>query len=453
MLASRLSRRRLFSFAAGSLILHSAPKPGMIIRSTRAEDMEMPMSGFLESYITPVERFFVRSHHYVPTVDLASWRLKVTGKVGTPLTLTMDELKKLPRVELISVIECAGNGRGLYEPSMPGLQWAYGSIGNGKWVGVRLADVLKKAGVQPGAIEVIFDGADVPVGKQPEFQRGISFQKAMDPNTLLAYELNGAPLPKDNGFPLRLIVPGWAGDCWVKWVQGIEVRDTEFDGFFMKSAYRHPGKGVAPGTAVDPADMRPVTKLQVKSVIASHMDGQDVGLGAMKLRGAAWSNESPVTGVEVTTDGGRTWKPAKLGKDNARFGWRQWEYDWTPPQAAYYTVMVRAKNEAGETQPFAQEWNPSGYGYNVVHAVHVNATADPRPMAPPAGPPEVPVPAAFKQTCLGCHGEEAMAQQRLSRGQWEKEVEKMQRWGARVTPENKESLVEYLSKKYPYRPR
>lgn len=453
MLASTFSRRRLFSLAAGSLLLNAAPKRGMIIRSTRAEDFEMPIDGFLEGYITPIERFFVRSHHYVPTVDAAAWKLELSGKVNTPLSLSMDDLKKLPRVELVSVLECAGNGRGLFEPSMAGLQWTYGSVGNGRWAGVRLADVLKRAGVQPGAVEVLFDGADVPVGKQPEFQRGIPFNKAMDPNTILAYEMNGAPLTRDHGFPLRVVVPGWAGDCWVKWLTRIEVRDTEFDGFFMKTAYRHPGKPVAPGSAVDPAQMKPVTTLQIKSVIASHADGQDIGLTAQKLRGAAWSNESPVSLVEVSTDGGRTWRTARLGKDAARFGWRQWEFDWTPPQEAYYTVMVRARNAAGDAQPFTQEWNPSGYGHNVVHAVRLNATSAPKPPAPPAAPPAVEAPASFRQVCLGCHGEEAMAQQRLNRTQWEREVEKMQRWGARVTPENKDAIVDYLHKRYPYHPR
>lgn len=453
MHAPRLSRRHLFQLAAGSLLVHAAPKRGMIVRSSRAEDLEMPLEGFLESYITPVDRFFVRSHHFVPKVDPASWRLEVHGKVATPIKLTLEELKKLPRVELVSVLECAGNGRGLYEPSMPGLQWTYGSVGNGRWAGVRLADILKKAGAQPAAVEVLFDGADVPVGTQPEFQRGIPFNKAMDPNTLLAYEMNGAPIPLEHGAPLRLVVPGWAGDCWVKWVTRIEVRDTESEGFFMKTAYRHPGKGVAPGSAVDPAQMKPVTTLQIKSLIASHTDGQDIPLTATKIRGAAWSHESPVASVEVSTDGGRTWRPARLGKDSARFGWRQWEYDWTPPQAAYYSVMARARNVAGETQPFAPEWNPSGYGHNVVHVVHLNATATPKPAAVASSAPAAEAPAVFKQTCLGCHGIEGIEQQRMNRTQWEREVEKMQRWGARVTPDNKAALVDYLANRYPYRPR
>ncbi len=453
MNASRLSRRHLFQLAAGSVALTSAPKRGMIVRSSRAEDSEMPLEGFLESYITPIDRFFVRSHHYVPSVDPAAWRLQVNGKVATALNLTMEELKKLPRVELVSVLECAGNGRALYEPSMAGLQWTYGSIGNGRWAGVRLADVLKKAGAQPGAVEVLFDGADVPVGKQPDFQRGIPFNKAMDPNTILAYEMNGEALPKEHGFPLRVIVPGWAGDCWVKWITRIEVRDTDSEGFYMKTAYRHPGKGVPPGTAVDPAQMKPVTTLQIKSIIASHTDGQDIGLVPQKLRGAAWSDESPVAVVEVSTDGGRQWRPARLGKDAARFGWRQWEQDWTPPQAAFYSVMVRARNAAGENQPFAPEWNPSGYGHNVVHVVRLNATATPKAISVRAAETAVEAPAAFKQTCLGCHGGEAIEQQRLNRTQWEREIEKMQRWGANVTPENKESLVDYLANRYPYRPR
>ena len=378
MIPSHLSRRRLFQFTAGSLLLDAAPKRGMIVRSSRAEDLEMPLEGFLEAYITPVERFFVRSHHYVPAVDPAAWRLEVNGKVGTPLSLTMDQLKSLPRFELVSVLECAGNGRGLFEPSMPGLQWTYGSVGNARWAGVRLADVLKKAGANASAIEVLFDGADVAVGTQPEFQRGIPFNKAMDPNTMLAYEMNGEPLTKEHGFPLRVVVPGWAGDSWAKWLTRIEVRDTEFDGFFMKTGYRHPGKAVPPGTAVDPAQMKPVTTLQVKSLIASHLDGQDIALAPQKLRGAAWSHESPVSVVEVSVDSGRTWRPARLGKDAARFGWRQWEYDWTPAQPAYYTVMVRARNTAGENQPFAQEWNPSGYSNNTVHVVRLNATATPK---------------------------------------------------------------------------
>lgn len=447
-----MGRRGLLA-ALGSSLLLGAPKTGMKVLSSRPEDLEMPMEGF-GTWITPVERFFVRSHHYTPEVKLADWKLSVGGKVANALTLTMDELKKLPRVELVSVLECAGNGRSLYEPTMPGLQWEYGSVGNAKWAGVRLADVLKKAGVQTGAIEVWFDGADVPVGAQPEFQRTIPIKKALDPNTLLAYEMNGAALDPSHGFPLRVVVPGWAGDSWVKWVTKIEVRDTEFDGFFMKTGYRHPGKGVLPGVAVDPAKMTPVTNLSIKSILASHADRSEVKLGPVKLAGAAWSHTSPVMSVEVSTDAGRTWKAATMGTDKAPFAWRLWEFNWTPPQEAYYSVMVRARNAAGEMQPLAQEWNPSGYSHNVVHRVNLHVVANPKP-APSVEMKAgnfAPPPAVFNQSCLGCHTVEPIQQQRLSRTQWEREVEKMQRWGAKVRPELKDVLVDYLSNRYGVRP-
>ena len=189
--------------------------------------------------------------------------------MAAPLTLGMEDLKKLPAVELVSVVECAGNGRGFYEPPVPGLQWANGSVGNARWRGVRLADVLKRAGIRDSAKEILFDGADVPLGTMPDFQRSIPVKKALDSNTLLAYEMNGETLPVKHGFPLRVVAPGWASDSWTKWLTSIRVLDKEHDGFWMKSAYRHPGKPVAPGTAVPPEQMQPVTSLRVKSVIAS----------------------------------------------------------------------------------------------------------------------------------------------------------------------------------------
>ncbi len=448
--------RRALLAGLGSSVLWGAPKSGMRVLSIRPEDLEMPMEGF-STWITPVEKFFVRSHHYTPDVKLADWKLSVGGKVANALTMTMEELKKLPRVELVSVLECAGNGRGLYEPTMAGLQWEYGSVGNARWAGVRLADVLQKAGVQEGAIEVWFDGADVPVGAQPEFQRTIPIKKALDPNTLLAYEMNGAALDPSHGFPLRVVVPGWAGDSWVKWVTKIEVRDKEFEGFFMKTGYRHPGKGVTPGVSVDPALMSPVTNLNIKSILASHADRSEVKPGPMKLTGAAWSNTSPVVSVEVSTDAGRTWKAATLGMEKAAFAWRLWEFAWTPPKEAYYSVMVRARNSAGEMQPLQQEWNPSGYSHNVVQTVRLNVTAKPQAAAaaPVMRSGDFTVPPGFavlNQSCLGCHTVDPIQQQRMSRGQWEKEVEKMQRWGAQVKPESKDSLVDYLANRYGVRP-
>jgi len=174
-----------------------------LVRSVRPEDLEMPLSGF-SYYITPIEHFFVRTHVYVPAVNANEWRLKVEGEVAAPVSLTMEDLKKLPAVELVSVVECAGNGRGFYQPPVPGVQWTNGSVGNGRWRGVRLADVLKRAGIKDSAKEILFDGADVPLGTMPDFQRSIPVKKALDGQTLLAYAMNGETLPVKHGFPLRV---------------------------------------------------------------------------------------------------------------------------------------------------------------------------------------------------------------------------------------------------------
>lgn len=438
------SRRHWIALAAAAAAAPlGAEKPAMIVRSARPEDREMPLDGFLD-WITPADRFFVRSHHYTPKVELADWRLTIGGEVKSPLSLAMDELKKMPRTEMVSVLECAGNGRGLYEPSVPGLQWQYGAVANGRWSGVRLKDVLERAGLKESAQVVLFDGADVPVGTMPEFQRTVPVAKCLHPDTMLAYELNGAPLPVANGFPLRLVAPGWAGDSWVKWLTRIEVRDREFDGFFMKTAYRHPGRAVAPGTAVDPAKMSPVTNLAVKSVIATPVEGALV-TGAVKVRGAAWSS-APVAGVEVSTDRGRTWQAAKLGKDQARYGWRLWEFDWKPKTDGYQTLMARAQDAAGRRQPMAQEWNPSGYLYNVAHQVNVFAGGE-APAA--AGSPAMfsgEAPAAYQRTCLTCHEADVISQQRLTRAQWDREITKMTNWGAPVKPESRGEILDFLSR-------
>jgi DMSO/TMAO reductase YedYZ molybdopterin-dependent catalytic subunit len=454
-----LPRRHFFLLMGGALLQPVIERTtrDMLVRSARPEDLEMPLSGFSD-YITPVDHFFVRTHVYTPRVTTSEWRLTVDGAVATPLTLTMDEVKRLPSVELVSVLECAGNGRGFYEPSVPGLQWANGAVGNGRWRGVRLVDVLKHAGVKASAQEVLFNGADVPLGTMPDFQRSIPLTKALDARTLLAYEMNGETLPVKHGFPMRVVAPGWAGDCWIKWLTSISVLDKAHDGFWMTRAYRHPGRPVAPGAVVPPEQMQPVTSLRVKSVIAAPLDGSQMVNGEpVTIRGVAWSGDAgPLAAVDVSVDGGRNWKPATLRRDQRTdFGWRQWEYRWTPSREAYYTILARARDGAGNTQPFDQEWNPSGYGWNVVPRVGVNVvgarTDSTRPTQPSAV--DVPQPAAFKNACLACHDDDVVRQQRLTRGQWDLEVNKMIGWGARVRDEDRNALLDYLFGNFGPRPR
>ena len=379
------------------------------------------------------------------------------GEVTTPLTLTVEELKALRPVELVSVVECAGNGRGFYEPSVPGLQWANGAVGNGRWRGVRLADVLKRAGIKDSAKEILFEGADVPLGTMPDFQRSIPVKKALDANTLLAYEMNGETLPVKHGFPLRVVAPGWASDSWIKWLTSIRVLDKEHDGFWMKGAYRQPGKPVAPMAAIPPEQMQPVTSLRIKSVIASPLDGAQVLAGSpVTIRGVAWSGDAgPISSVEVSVDGGRTWKPAALRADQrTQFGWRQWGFNWTPPQAAYYTILARARDMAGNTQPLDQEWNPAGYGWNVVPRVGVDVVRElsAPSSAPPVRPSAMP-PAALQNACSVCHGEDVIRQQRLNRAQWDRELNKMTGWGAKLNASDRESLLDYLFNNFGPRPR
>jgi sulfite oxidase len=446
-----ITRRNLFAgaiagaFPALSRAADQADQSKMIVRSAKPEDFEMPLDGFRD-WITPIDRFFVRCHTYIPKVELSEWSLKIDGVVERPMTLTLADLKKFPQVELVSVLECAGNGRRFYEPHLAGTQWAFGSVGNGRWTGVRLRDVLQKAGIKNGATEILCDGADVPLGKMPDFQRTITVAKALHPDTLLAYEMNGQGLPVEHGFPLRVIAPGWASDSWVKWLQHIEVLDHEFDGFWMKSAYRHPAQPVAPGTAVDPAQMVPVTDLNIKSVIAAP-DGW-ARPGMVRVEGVAWSNSSPVSKVDVSTDGGQTWKTAKLGGRRTQYGWRLWRLDWKAAEGKY-TLMARASNEAGETQPLTQSWNPSGYLWNVAQpvAVTISAQAPPEAVAASTGSATA-YPEGYRAACFGCHDEHMMQQQHITRAQWDREINKMTGWGAPLKAQDRGAVLDYLSGRF-----
>ena len=437
-----MTRRTLLALgAAGALPLRPATtgrvvkKRGMIVRSARPEDLEMPLEGFRD-FITPADRLFVRSHHYVPAVDAASWRLAVAAEVRSPVSLTLDELKRMPRAELTGVLECAGNGRGFFHPSMPGIQWEYGGVGNARWSGVRLKDVLERAGVKTAGRHVVFSGADQPVGTQPKFERSIPLERALDPNTLLAFDINGEPLPAQHGFPLRLVVPGWASDSSVKWISKIDVRDREADGFYMKTAYRYPGKSVTPGTAVPPEQMVPVTNLAVKSIIHTPGPTEFIRQGApVKIAGVAWAS-GPVEGVDVSVDfEGKKWAPATLGRQEGPYSWREWSYTTVLPAKHQY-IRARARTASGEIQPLEPPWNPSGYLWNQVQSAGVVHEFPP----------------GYREACHACHGEDIIEQQGLTPAQWEREVDKMIRWGAQVKPGNRKSILDYLNTYYGGRP-
>jgi DMSO/TMAO reductase YedYZ molybdopterin-dependent catalytic subunit len=350
-------------------------KEGMIIRSFRFLDLEMPME-FMNAWITPVPRFFVRNHMHMPSAaGSEGWSLSIGGEVERPVTLSLSDLGKLASHSVTNALECAGNGRSFQRPIVPGVQWQRGAVGNARFSGPRLRDVLERAGVKATGKHVMFRGRDEVPGKVPPFIRSIPVEKAMDGDTLVATHMNGAPLTKHHGFPARVMVPGWIGAASCKWVTEIKVIDKEFDGNFMKPGYRFPDQPIAPGASVNPDATHAITALGVKSVIAGPADGGTLKPGPVKIHGAAWAGEADIAKVEISTDSGATWQPAQLGADHARYAWRLWSYAWKPAKPGDYVIMSRATDSQGRTQPATAAWNPSGYLYNAIDQVKVHVQA------------------------------------------------------------------------------
>jgi sulfite oxidase len=344
----------------------------MIVRSARFLDLEMPPE-FADSWITPVPHFYVRNHMFEPEkVDVSQWKLTVGGEVKKPVTLTFADLERLDQHSVVNTLECAGNGRAFHNPKVPGIQWQRGAVGNARFTGPRLADVLERAGVKPSGKHVMFSGSDEVPGNVPPFVRSIPIEKALDSDTLIATHMNGAALTNHHGFPARALVPGWVGAASCKWLKEIKVLDKEFEGNFMKPGYRYPNHPVAPGGSVNPDDTHPLTALTVKSIIAGPSDGSKLGRSAVRINGVAWAGEADVVKVEVSTDGGTTWNVATLGKEHSHYAWRLWSYVWKPSRTSEYLIMSRATDSQGRVQPETADWNPSGYLYNAVDQVKVH---------------------------------------------------------------------------------
>lgn len=347
-------------------------KDDLIVRSYRFVDLETPVEYF-NTWITPVPHFFVRNHMHEPIERGAGeWTLSIGGEVEKPYSLSLAELSKLEKHSVVNTLECAGNGRGLHSPKVPGVQWGKGAVGTARYTGPRLRDILQRAGLKSSGQQVMFHGMDAVPANVPPFIRSIPIEKALDQDTLVALEMNGAPLTKDHGFPARALVPGWIGAASCKWLGEIKVLDKEFAGNFMSPGYRLPNQPVKPGEAVKPEDTRPVTSLSVKSVIAAPVDGSTVKARDIHIQGMAWAGEAQITRVDLSTDGGSTWHPAHLGHEKARYAWRRWTLKWKAPKPGEYTVMSRATDSQGRTQPAVAVWNPSGYLNNAIDQVKIH---------------------------------------------------------------------------------
>lgn len=351
-------------------------KRALIKRTYRPPNYETPISLFRHAF-TPNDAFYVRWHMSVPDVEVANWRLRVTGPaVKSPRELALQDLRRLPAHEVAAVNQCSGNRRGLFQPHVPGVQWGFGAMGNAVWRGVRLKDVLESAGIAAGALEVTTDGADMPTLRGPDFVKSLPMWKALDPDTLIAFEMNGEPLSRWHGAPARLVVPGWTATYWVKSLTGLSVIDRPFDGFWMKTAYRVPKNMFGPSRfeSQDGEANVPITSIRVNSLIVD--PAPDAALRAGKpaeILGIAWDGGSGIRGVELSLDGGATWREARLDRDLGRYAWRQWRYAVTPAQRDSLTVMVRARARDGATQDESLVHNPAGYHHNVVQKVQYRA--------------------------------------------------------------------------------
>jgi sulfite dehydrogenase (cytochrome) subunit A len=351
-------------------------KRSMIGLTSRPPQLETPFAIFNDGPITPNNAFFVRYHLAdVPlNIDPDTFTLSVTGKVDRPQKLSLKDIRKLKAVEIVAVNQCSGNSRGFFEPRVAGGQLGNGAMGNARWHGVPLKTVLDLAGVQAGAKQVTFNGMDGPVSdRTPDFVKALDIDHASDGEVMLAYGMNGDDLPVLNGFPLRLIVPGYYGTYWVKHLNEITVIDSTFDGFWMKSAYRIPDTPchcVEPGTA--PKATIPINRFTVRSFITNVADGAKVKAGRTMLKGIAFDGGSGIKQVAVSTDGGASWTQAKLGKDLGKYSFREWKLP-VKFAAGAHELKVRATSNAGEVQPAEPRWNPAGYLRNVIETVRVTA--------------------------------------------------------------------------------
>jgi sulfite oxidase len=356
--------------------LASADEGGTLVPlSVRPPNYESLRSTFT-TRITPLERFYLRNHFDIPTFDARAWRLEVKGLVDKPLSLGIADLEKLPQVTVEAVLQCAGNGRAMFEPRVPGVQWRLGAMGNAQWSGVRLRDVLELARPKDGAAHLHLQGAEKPVmSTTPRFIRGIPLEKAMRADTLLAVKMNGRPLSHDHGSPLRLVLPGWVADDWMKWLTVIELSAEEPKGFFYETAYRFPVNPGARGVAVPPDQTRPMTKLNVKSIIGSLDEGKVLRPGVHQVVGVAFSGEAGIAGVELSFDGGNTWQSAELDGPETPFGFRVFRHAWKADRPGRHVVASRATDTNGTRQPDQGVWNPSGYLYNAIDRVEVEVRA------------------------------------------------------------------------------
>ena len=365
-------------FANGSRPLVAYPqKRPLMLMTPRPPQLETPFSIFDDGAFTPNDAFFVRWHLAgIPeSVDASAHRIAVTGAVERELSLSLGDLAAMPTVEVAAVNECSGNSRGFFQPRVPGGQWGNGAMGNARWTGVRLRDILARARLKASAVQVQFRGLDEPALPQtPAFKKSLDVDVARGDDVIVAYLMNGEPMPMLNGYPVRLVVPGWYATYWVKMLSAITVLNHIDDNFWMKTAYRIPD---TPNASVVPGSTGfatvPINKLDVRSFVTNVADGGTLNAGPATLRGIAFDGGSGIRHIEASTDGGTTWRRAALEQDYGKYSFRRWNLQWDARPGAY-VVAVRATSNDGATQTSAPVWNPGGYMRNVIETYKVTVS-------------------------------------------------------------------------------
>ena len=344
-------------------------KKKMRVMTEKPLNAETPIES-LRTWTTDNDVFFKRNQGQIMNrpVTLAAWKLSIEGLVKKSLTLTFEDIRHMPRVVVANTLECSGNSRSLLKEKASGNPWTVGGVGNAIWGGIWLRDLLDRAGLKQKAKHVSFEGSDKPLGSAGiKFIRSIPLEKAIA-STLLAYEMNGQPLPLKHGYPLRALALGWTGANCVKWLHKIKVLDQPYEGFFMDKVYRVFQKGE------DPKSGEVVKGLIVKSIIVEPANDVTLPADILPIRGAAYAGEVGIETVDVSVDDGRTWKPARLIGPKEAYAWRQWEYLWDARKAGEYKIMARATDTNGHQQPETARWNVLGYGNNGIreHAIVVH---------------------------------------------------------------------------------
>jgi len=371
----------VFPFVNGNrnLVENFPQKGAMVLQRSRPPLLETPFEVFDQGIFTPNDRFYVRWHvANIPTVvDPGTFRLHVRGHVKQPISFTLDDLvRKFKPIEIAAVNQCSGNSRGLFAPRVAGGQWANGAMGNALWRGVSLKALLDRAGVKPGALQVRFNGLDTGILPQtPDFMKSLDVDHALDGEVMIAYAMNGAPLPLLNGYPLRLVVPGWYATYWVKMLNDIEILDKPDDNFWMTRAYLIPDTpqaDIAPGQ--QGVKLIPINRMVPRSFFTNVKDRAKFKVGdTTTVRGIAFGGDTGLAKVLFSADAGSHWQEAQLGPDHGKYSFRQWTVDFRPSSSGLQTLMVKASNTAGTSQPDRANWNGSGFMRNVVESVSVQS--------------------------------------------------------------------------------